>query len=105
MPMATDFPGTKSCSHNTEMRLERQQTGTGSASGSWNGSDRPPFFKKKLSYVPEGDHLSFVFCVKECNDFGLFTYQGSAAASAVALRWGWGFSSVISFSFCCSLFI
>ena len=105
-PMVTDFPGTKSCSHNTEMHLERQQVqGWGLPLGSWNGSDSPPFFKKKPSYVPEGDHFSWVFCVKECNDFGLFTCQGSAAASAAALRWGWGFSSVISFSLCCGLFI
>lgn len=48
-PMVTDFPGTKSCSHNTEMHLERQQVqGWGLPLGSWNGSDRPPCFKKNL---------------------------------------------------------
>lgn len=48
-PMVTDFPGTKSCSHNTEMCLERQQVqGWYLLLGSWNCSDGPPFFKKNL---------------------------------------------------------
>lgn len=104
-PMVTDFPGTKRCSHNTEMRLERQQVqGWYLLLGSWNGSDGPPFFFKKPSYVPEGDRLSCSFCVKEFKDFGLFTYQGGAAASAAALRLGLGIFCDSLF-FRCGLFI